>query len=39
MKIICNAEDLMKQGVYIIRCMSNNKIYVGSTTVMFIKRF
>lgn len=39
MKIICKPEDLDKQGVYIIRCLSSQKIYVGSTTMTFLKRY
>lgn len=39
MKIICKKEDLIKQGVYVIKCIKNNKIYIGSTTVSFIKRY
>jgi len=39
MKIICKPEDLDKQGVYVIRCTESNKIYIGSTTMSFIKRY
>lgn len=39
MKIICNAEDLDKSGVYSIKCIGNDKIYVGSTTMSFMKRY
>lgn len=39
MKIICNPEDLDKCGVYIITCLSSKKIYIGSTTMTFLKRY
>lgn len=39
MKIICKPEELDKQGVYVIKCLSSEKIYVGSTTMTFLKRY
>ena len=38
MKIQCNTDDLLKTGVYIIRNQINNKIYIGSSVVSFLKR-
>lgn len=38
MKIQCNIKDLLKTGVYIIRNQINNKIYIGSSIVSFLKR-
>jgi hypothetical protein len=38
MKYNCIIENLDKQGVYQIKCVTSNKIYIGSTSTSFIKR-